>query len=142
MAPSAPPLTREEFVSLRDGAKGLMHRIPSEHKARLIELGYIEEVFGGIRLTSAGRMRDCGRLTDLKWPKSYFQCTICGGGPWQMSDSKTVVVTFRTSQSIALQMSALKIIGRCVCCPQAPLMPTRPPVRHSTSKASCDATTI
>jgi len=27
------------------------------HKARLIELGYIEEVFGGIRLTSAGRMR-------------------------------------------------------------------------------------
>jgi hypothetical protein len=37
MAPSAPPLTREEFVSLRDGAKGLMHRVPSEHKARLIE---------------------------------------------------------------------------------------------------------
>lgn len=57
MAPTAPPLTREEFVSLRDGAKGLMHRIPSDHKARLIELGYIEEVFGGIRLTSAGRMR-------------------------------------------------------------------------------------
>ena len=57
MAPSAPPLTREEFASLRDGAKGLMHRIPPEHKARLIELGYIEEVFGGIRLTSAGRMR-------------------------------------------------------------------------------------
>jgi hypothetical protein len=57
MAPSAPPVTREEFVSLRDGAKGLMHRIPSEHKARLIELGYIEEVFGGIRLTAAGRMR-------------------------------------------------------------------------------------
>ena len=57
MALSAPPLTREEFVSLRDGAKGLMHRIPAEHKARLIELGYIEEVFGGIRLTSAGRVR-------------------------------------------------------------------------------------
>src|ERR1700722_7118688 len=30
MAPSAPPLTREEFVSLRDGAKGFMHRIPSD----------------------------------------------------------------------------------------------------------------
>jgi hypothetical protein len=54
---SAPTLTREEFVSLRDGAKGLMHRIPSEHKARLIELGYIEKVFGGIRLTAAGRAR-------------------------------------------------------------------------------------
>jgi hypothetical protein len=57
MAPSEQPLTREEFVSLRDGAKGLMHRIPSEHKARLIELGFIDEVFGGIRLTSAGRLR-------------------------------------------------------------------------------------
>src|SRR5258707_14937627 len=57
MAPAAPTLTREEFVSLRDGAKGLMHRIPFEHKARLIELGYIEEVHGGIRLTAAGRRR-------------------------------------------------------------------------------------
>jgi hypothetical protein len=57
MAPSAPTLTREKFFSLRDGAKGSMHRIPSEHKARLIELGYIEEVRGGIRLTAAGRAR-------------------------------------------------------------------------------------
>src|SRR3954453_4206660 len=36
----SPPLTREEFASLRDGAKGLLHRIPAEHKAKLIELGY------------------------------------------------------------------------------------------------------
>jgi hypothetical protein len=57
MGPSAPPLTREEFVSLRDGAKGLMHRIPSGNKARLIELGYVEEVVSGIHLTAAGRMR-------------------------------------------------------------------------------------
>jgi hypothetical protein len=63
MTPSVPPLTREEFISLRDGAKGLMHRIPSEHKARLIELGYIEEVFGGIRLTAAGRAGLSGALT-------------------------------------------------------------------------------
>jgi hypothetical protein len=54
---SAPPLTCEEFVSLRNGAKGLMHRMPAEHKTRLIELGYIEEVSGGLRLTSFGRMR-------------------------------------------------------------------------------------
>jgi hypothetical protein len=54
---SAPPLTREEFVSLRDGAKGLMHRMPAEHKTCLIELGYIEEVSGGLRLTGFGRMR-------------------------------------------------------------------------------------
>ena len=33
------PLTHEEFVSLRDCAKGLMHRtIPAEHKDRLIQL--------------------------------------------------------------------------------------------------------
>jgi len=36
----APPLTHEEFVFMRDCAKGLMHRaIPAEHKDRLIQLG-------------------------------------------------------------------------------------------------------
>ena len=63
---SAPPLTREEFVSLRDGAKGLMHRMPKEHKAKLIELGYIEEISGGLRLTSYGRMR----INDRQTPKT------------------------------------------------------------------------
>jgi hypothetical protein len=52
------PLTHEEFVSLRDCAKGLMHRtIPAEHKDRLIQLGYIQELSGGLRLTNAGRLR-------------------------------------------------------------------------------------
>src|SRR6266581_2097261 len=59
MAPAPPPpLTHEEFVSLRDCAKGLMHRaIPAEHKDRLIQLGYIQELSGGLRLTNAGRLR-------------------------------------------------------------------------------------
>jgi hypothetical protein len=57
MAP-APPLTHDEFVSLRDCAKGLMHRtVPAEHKDRLIQLGYIQELSGGLRLTNAGRLR-------------------------------------------------------------------------------------
>jgi hypothetical protein len=57
MAP-APPLTHEEFVSLRDCSKGLMHRaIPAEHKDRLIQLGYIQGLSGGLRLTNAGRLR-------------------------------------------------------------------------------------
>jgi hypothetical protein len=34
-----------------------MHRMPAEHKARLIDLGYIEEVLGGLRLTGFGRTR-------------------------------------------------------------------------------------
>jgi hypothetical protein len=52
------PLTHEEFVSLRHCAKGLMHRtIPAEHKDRLIQLGYIQELSGGLRLTNAGRLR-------------------------------------------------------------------------------------
>jgi hypothetical protein len=52
------PLTHEEFVSLRDCAKGLMHRtIPAEHKDRLIQLGYIQELSGGLRLTDAGTLR-------------------------------------------------------------------------------------
>ena len=54
---SSPPLTREEFASLRDGAKGLLHRMPAAHKTKLIELGYLEEIAGGIRLTNHGRMR-------------------------------------------------------------------------------------
>jgi hypothetical protein len=58
MAPAPPPLTHEEFVSLRDCAKGLMHRaIPAEHTDRLIQLGYIQELSGGLRLTNAGRLR-------------------------------------------------------------------------------------
>jgi hypothetical protein len=36
-------------------------------------------------------------------------------GCWQKSDSSPVVITFRTSPSIALQMSELKIIGAYVC---------------------------
>jgi hypothetical protein len=55
---SAPPLTHEEFASLQHCAKGLMHHaIPAEHKARLIQLGYIQELSGGLRLTNAGRLR-------------------------------------------------------------------------------------
>ena len=54
----APPLTHEEFISLRDCAKGLMHRaISAEHKDRLIHLGYVQELSGGLRLTNAGRLR-------------------------------------------------------------------------------------
>jgi hypothetical protein len=51
-------LTHEEFVSLRDCAKGVVHYlIPAEHKERLIKLGYIQELSGGLRLTNAGRRR-------------------------------------------------------------------------------------
>jgi hypothetical protein len=55
---AASPLTHEEFASLQDCAKGLMHRAtPAEHKDRLIQLGYIQELSGGLRLTNAGRLR-------------------------------------------------------------------------------------
>jgi hypothetical protein len=55
---SAPPLTREEFASLEHCAKGLAHQaIPAEHKDRLIQLGYIQELSGGLRLTNEGRLR-------------------------------------------------------------------------------------
>jgi len=36
----------------------------------------------------------------------------------------------------------LKAIGPYVCCPRVLLMPTRPRVRHSMFKASCDAIMI
>jgi len=52
---------------LRDGARGLMHRIPIEHKKRLIELGYIEELLGGLQLTSDGR----ARIAAGKWSPTH-----------------------------------------------------------------------
>src|SRR5260370_23227586 len=55
------PLTREEFFSLRDCAKGLMHRtIPAEHKDRLIQLGYIQELSGGPADAEAITRREAG----------------------------------------------------------------------------------
>jgi hypothetical protein len=51
-------LTTEEFASLREVNKGLMQRIiPLEHRERLIELGYIVELLGGLALTNHGRAR-------------------------------------------------------------------------------------
>src|ERR1700722_18874243 len=64
MAPSAPPLTREEFVSLRDGAKGLMHRIPSDaqspaDRARIHRGSFWRHSFNGCR-----QDEDRGGMTD------------------------------------------------------------------------------
>ena len=60
------PLTHEEFVSLRDCAKDLVHRtIPAEHKDRLIQLGYVQELSGGLRLTNAGRLRIAEALESI-----------------------------------------------------------------------------
>ena len=53
-----------------------------------------------------------------------------GGNP----KANPVVITFRTSPSIA---SALKLIGPCVCCPRALLMPTPRSVLRFTSKPFC-----
>jgi len=61
---------------------------------------------------------------------------------WQKSGSNPAVTTFRTSPSIALQMSTLKIIGPYVCCPQALLMPTPRLAPRSMSKAFCAAIMI
>src|SRR3981189_30279 len=80
MAPTAPPLTREEFVSLRDGAKGLMHRIPSEHKARADRARIHRGSFWRHSIDERWQDEDCGRLTDLKWPRPYFRCKICRPG--------------------------------------------------------------
>src|SRR6516165_9231679 len=62
MAPSAPPLTREEFVSLRDGAKGLMHRIPAQSpadRARIYRGSFWRHSFNGCR-----QDEDRGGMTD------------------------------------------------------------------------------
>jgi len=95
MAPTAPAIDREEFVSC-ETAPGLDHRIPSNHKALggLIRLGDIEEVFGvHSDYTSAGRIG----LARLNRPEnghnSYFRCKHLQARRWQKSSSSPAVPT-------------------------------------------------
>jgi hypothetical protein len=53
---TAQDLTSDEFSSLREVAKGLRQRIPEEHEKRLIELGLIEPIVGGLKLTPRGSL--------------------------------------------------------------------------------------
>ena len=61
MAPKSKMLTREEFASLLTvGNTTLLEPpavIPTEHSARLIELGYMADLAGRLRMTSPGRAR-------------------------------------------------------------------------------------
>jgi hypothetical protein len=55
--PNAGDITAAEFVSLLLVAPGFMSpTIPKAHQARLIELGLIRSVLGGLMATPAGRM--------------------------------------------------------------------------------------
>ncbi len=55
--PSVMDLTAAEFLSLRLVARGFMSRtIPKAHQARLIELGLIRALMGGLLVTPSGRM--------------------------------------------------------------------------------------
>ena len=62
MAPRSKKLTREEFASLLKVANTSAVLdppavIPAEHSARLIELGYMADLAGRLRMTTAGRYR-------------------------------------------------------------------------------------
>jgi hypothetical protein len=55
--PSQSDLTPAEFSCLRDLSGGFRSRaIPAKQKARLVELGLIQAVLGGLMITPAGRM--------------------------------------------------------------------------------------
>ncbi len=55
--PNASSLTAAEFASLRLVAPGFRTcTIPAAHQARLVELGLIQFVMGGLMATPAGRM--------------------------------------------------------------------------------------
>ena len=52
------PLLPEEFVSLKEVSRGLASRaIPDDHRERLIALGYLREVLGGLTLTDPAQMQ-------------------------------------------------------------------------------------
>jgi hypothetical protein len=55
--PNAGDLTSPEFVSLCQVARGFMSQtIPKAHQARLVELGLIQAILGGLIATPAGHM--------------------------------------------------------------------------------------
>jgi hypothetical protein len=55
--PNATDLTPPELSSLRLVARGFMNRvIPKAHQARLIQLGLIQSLMGGLMVTPIGRM--------------------------------------------------------------------------------------
>jgi hypothetical protein len=59
MAPNlAAVLSRDEFASLQEIGNDRRKRIiPGDHRDRLISLGYIVELPGGLELTAAGHVR-------------------------------------------------------------------------------------
>jgi len=61
MASEPTTLTREEFASLLAigyaPVNGSAPVIPAAHSARLIELGYMVDLAGRLRMTTPGRMR-------------------------------------------------------------------------------------
>ena len=55
--PTKSDLTDLEFSALREVSAGFMSRtIPKSRRARLVELGLIQEVMGGLMATPAGRI--------------------------------------------------------------------------------------
>jgi hypothetical protein len=55
--PNATDLTTPELNSLRLIARGFMSRtIPKAHQLRLVELGLIQSLMGGLMATPIGRM--------------------------------------------------------------------------------------
>ena len=62
MAPTSKKLTHEEFASLLKvgNTSAVLDPpavIPAEHSARLIELGYMADLAGRLRMTTVGRQR-------------------------------------------------------------------------------------
>jgi hypothetical protein len=55
--PNAADITAAEYASLVLVSRGfVMKIIPAAHQARLVELGLIQAVMGGLMITPAGRM--------------------------------------------------------------------------------------
>ncbi len=55
--PNAADLTSAEFASLRLVSRGFIcATIPKTHQARLVELGLIQAILGGLMITPMGKM--------------------------------------------------------------------------------------
>jgi hypothetical protein len=99
------PLTHEEFVSLRDCAKGLMHRtIPAEHKDRLIQLGYIQELSRDLK-GPLWRLRHNTAEMAPRWTFHFIPTSALGSTPWKASSPSSQGATSSAASSASSSIS-------------------------------------
>jgi hypothetical protein len=96
MAAKSEMLTLEEFASLitvgDTPINGPGAKIPAEHSARLLELGYMVHLSGRLRMTTPGRQRISAESQQVGSPRHKSRSADSGAGGMTLVDAKKTFV--------------------------------------------------